>query len=162
MSRNYTIENAEIFWKNFSGKGSTYNSEGSRNFCVYIPEEDAEDMKADGWNIKYSKPRDDGEEPRPYVQVAVAYGQYPPKIYMVTSKNKTLLDEDTVDELDRAEIEHVDLIINPYRWKMRTKNGEESGVKAYCKTMYVTIEEDFGGRYSDYSEDELPFGRPED
>jgi hypothetical protein len=152
--KNLTIENAKIFWKNFSGRGSTFNAEGSRNFCVEIDKEDAKELKADGWNVKYSKPKEEGDEPSPYIQVTVAYGNYPPKIYLVTRKNRTLLDEDTVGELDRAEIEHVDLIISPYPW---TVNGK-SGIKAYCKTMYVTIEEDFGGRYSDYEyEEQLPF-----
>ena len=157
MARNnLTIEDAKIFWKNFSGRGSTYNAEGSRNFCVEIDPDTAEAMKADGWNIKYSKPREEGDEPQPYIQVTVKYGDYPPKIYMVTSRNQTLLDEDTVGELDRAEIEKVDLIINGFSW---TVNGK-SGVKAYCKTMYVTIAEDFGGRYSNLQEEEedLPFG----
>lgn len=157
MARNnLTIEDAKIFWKNFSGRGSTYNAEGSRNFCVEIDPETAEAMKADGWNIKYSKPREEGDEPQPYIQVTVKYGDYPPKIYMVTSRNQTLLDEDTVGELDRAEIEKVDLIINGFSW---TVNGK-SGIKAYCKTMYVTIAEDFGGRYSHLHEEEedLPFG----
>ena len=157
MARNnLTIEDAKIFWKNFSGRGSTYNAEGSRNFCVEIDPDTAEAMKADGWNIKYSKPREEGDEPKPYIQVTVKYGDYPPKIYMVTSRNQTLLDEDTVGELDRAEIEKVDLIINGFSW---TVNGK-SGIKAYCKTMYVTIAEDFGGRYSHIPEEEedLPFG----
>lgn len=157
MARNnLTIEDAKIFWKNFSGRGSTYNAEGSRNFCVEIDPETAEAMKADGWNIKYSKPREEGDEPQPYIQVTVKYGDYPPKIYMVTSRNQTLLDEDTVGELDRAEIEKVDLIINGFYW---TVNGK-SGIKAYCKTMYVTIAEDFGGRYSQIPdiEEDLPFG----
>ena len=35
-------------------------------------------------------------------------------------------------------------------------NGK-AGVKAYCKTMYVTIQEDFGGKYSSipYSEEDV-------
>lgn len=150
---NLSIENAKIFWLNFSGRGSTYNAEGNRNFCVEIDNELAETLKADGWNIKYTKPKDESYEPTPYIPVAVAYGNYPPKIYLVTGKNQTLLDEETVGELDRAEIERVDLIINPYQWSLPTGT---SGVKAYCKTMYVTIAEDFGGRYSSHEED-LPF-----
>lgn len=145
---NLTIEDAKIFWKNFSGRGSQYNAEGSRNFCVEIDNVTAQQLKADGWNVKYSEPREEGDEPSAYIPVEVKYGAYPPKIYLVTSKNQTLLDEDTVGELDRQEIERVDLIINPYSWEIKRKNETLRGIKAYCKTMYVTIEDDFGGRYS--------------
>ena len=151
-SQNLTLENVKIMFRNFSGKPNEFNAAGSRNFCVELDPDLAEELKADGWNIKYTHPRDEEDIAIPYIQVSVKYGDYPPKIYLVTSRNKTLLDEDTVGELDRVEIEHVDLIINPYRWTIRDK----SGVKAYCKTMYVTIEEDFGGRYS-YAEEEAPF-----
>lgn len=157
MSRgNLQIEGAHIFWKNFSGKGSQYNSEGSRNFCVEIDPETAEQMKADGWNVKYTKPREEGDPEVPYIQVTAQYGMYPPKIYKVTSRNKTLLDEDLVGDLDRDEITNVDLIISPYRWTV----GNKSGIKAYVKTMYVTVaEDDFARKYADIGDDEmeLPF-----
>lgn len=157
------IEGARIFWKNFSGKGSQYNAEGSRNFCLELDNETAERLEADGWNVKYSKPREEGDEPQPYIQVSVVYGNYPPKIYLVTSRNKTLLDEDTVGELDRAEIENVDLIVSPYHWRIGQPGtkGYKEGIKAYTDVMYVTIhEDDFARKYADIADDipeELPF-----
>lgn len=149
------IEGARIFWKNFSGKGSQYNAEGSRNFCLELDNETADRLSADGWNVKYRKPMEEGDEPRPYIQVKVKYAIAPPKIYMVTSRKKTLLDEDYVGELDRAEIENIDIIVSPYEWSV----GGKSGITAYVDTMYVTIhEDDFAKKYARFDdEEELPF-----
>lgn len=156
MPRNLLkIENAKIFWTNFAGKERENNPAGKRNFCVEIPEDIAENLKADGWNVKYTKDSEEYGGPKPYIQVEVKYGDYPPKIYKVTSRNKTLLDEDVVKDLDTDEITNVDLYISPYHWTV----GSKSGIKAYVDKMWVTIEEDdLTKKYASYEDEEsLPF-----
>lgn len=149
---NVTIWGANIFYRNFAGAPTKVNPRaGSRSFCVYIDDPDTvEQMMRDGWNIKTREPRDEGDPVRHYIQVAVNYdGPYPPQIFLVTSRKKTLLDPESVTSLDYAEIVNVDLTIRPRSWDVNGKTG----VKAYLKTMYVTVEEDeFADKYGD-----LPF-----
>ena len=149
---NITIENAHILFRNFSGRESKYNRAGQRNFCVYIDDADmVQRLFDDGWNIRVREPRDEGEEPRHYLQVAVSFDNIAPTIYMLTKRRKVKLDEEAIDALDIAEIRNVDLTIRPYNWVIQegTKN-EKSGVKAYLRTMYVVIDEDeFAEKYAD-------------
>lgn len=143
--KNVVIENAQIQFRNFSGKEGNFNPEGNRNFCVFLDKDIASDLKEDGWNVKWLQPRDEGDDPQAYLQITVRYANIPPKIVLVTSRGKSVINEDEVKLLDTAEIERADMTITPYKWEV---NGK-SGIKAYLKTMYVTIAEDeFESRYS--------------
>ena len=155
---NISVESARIIFRNFAGKESKFNAKGKRNFCLVLDNDVAEDLKDIGWNIKYLSPRDPDDAPQAYLQVAVAFDNFPPKIWLITGGKKTELTEDTISVLDYAEIENVDVIVRPYVWEV---NGK-SGVKAYVKNMYVTIaENEFEKKYRNLDEEDtgedLPF-----
>ena len=111
---NIKIENARIVFRNLSGKPDKFNPQGGkRSFSVVIEDtEFANELKREGWNIKQFNPSPDSdEEPAHFISVKVSYNNIPPHIYLCTSKNKTLLNEDTVGQLDYAEISNVDIVI---------------------------------------------------
>jgi len=137
---NLTIQNARIMFRNFSGLEGQFNRAGDRNFCLVLDEPGlAETMMADGWNVKFLKPREEGDEPLPYLPVAVSYkyANRAPHVYMISSRGRTAIPEELVGMLDLAEIATVDVEVNPSVWSV---NGN-TGVKAYLKKMYMTIVE---------------------
>lgn len=144
----FDVPGSAIRFRNFQGKAGRFNNEGERYFCLVLDDASADKMKAEGWNIRYLQPRSEEDDPVPYVQVKVEMSKgRPPKIVQVTRKGKTYLDETSVQNLDWAEIEKADVCIRAFEWSL--PSGAH-GVKAYLKTMYVTIAEDeFEERYYD-------------
>lgn len=161
VNKNIVIENARIGFRNFTGKEGRFNPAGRRNFCVFLETVVAKDLETDGWNIRWLQPRDPDEPKQAYLQVAVSYLHIPPKIIVITSKTKSVLSEETINILDWAEIDNIDLIVRPYNWDVNGKKG----VKAYVKSMYVTLaEDDFESKYrevpdaaSSPAEEDAPF-----
>lgn len=146
IKSNIVIEGARIGFRNFSGKEGKFNPEGRRNFCVFIDTELAHTLEPDGWNVRWLEPRDKDEDKQAYLQVAVSFNVMPPKMIIISSRGKTILDSESVSILDWAEISDIDLVIRPYNWDVNGKTG----VKAYVKSMYITIAEDeFESKYYD-------------
>jgi len=134
----FQIDGANIRFRNFSGGKTKFNPEGNRNFCVDIPEELVDPLVADGWNVKFLAPREEGDEPIPYVQVKVKYDFKPPRVVLVKSNGHVNLTEDMVSILDFADLRKIDIIVRGWYYDM---NGKQ-GLSAYLKTMFATIEED--------------------
>lgn len=148
MDKNFelSISDARIALRNFSGKEGKYNPPGRRSFAVLLDEHTAARLAADGWSIKFFKPRDPEEEPQAFLSVRVNFENIAPEIYLVNSQNKQRLDVENVNLLDFADLINVDLVIRPYMWEVNGKTG----VKAYLKKGFFTIREDeFSAKYRD-------------
>lgn len=133
-----TIEDATLIWRNFEGREGPFNGKGERGFSVVLTPEMAETLAKDGWNVKTKDPREDGDENLYTLPVKVSYKYRPPRVVMIAGTNRTDLHEDMVEVLDFADIAMVDLIVNAFAWDVQGK----SGIKAYLKTIFVTVNED--------------------
>ena len=138
-----TLRNFEITYKNFSGRETQYNRAGNRNFSLILDDETADQMLADGWNVRI-KEYDDGSR-RNTLQVAVRYDieRFRPRVVMVTPNGKyfkrTPLSEEMVSELDSARVSKAFVTLNPSPWH-NAMGG--SGIKAYLTTGYFVVEKD--------------------
>ena len=157
---NLIAKDARIIFRNFAGKESQFNPAGTRNFCLVLSDQAADELTKKSWNVKKTRVRSPDDDPIYYISVAVKFGAYPPNVWLVSGKSKTQVTEDIVSTLDSVELERVDVEIRPYTWSAAGKTG----VKAYLKTMYATIREDpFATQYrfddepKSNDEEALPF-----
>ncbi len=147
------VEDARIIYRNFEGRGDKYNREGDRNFALIIPDkEQADELIADGWNVKIKEPRDGYEDPFMFLTIKVKYKDgRGPAAYVKSGNNVTRLNEETIGMLDEIDIQSVDMDIRPYEWEINGKKG----ISAYLQAINVIQNIDrFGAQYT---AQELPF-----
>ena len=141
------IRDARVARRNFRGEERRFgnkvmNSAGNRNFLLILPDDIVGDCISDGWNVKQFKPSEDGTPGDYFINVKVNFSYKPPVVWLVTRKDgkpvRTKLDEDTIGELDYADIIEIKLVVKPV-----IRTDEYSGkttVSAYLETMYCEVE----------------------
>ena len=144
---NINIEGANIIWKNFSGERDKFNP-GKRGFSVVIDDAVmAKELKQEGWNVK-ERPLQEGADPSEQecaLPVKLNMNRYT-QVWLIVGNHKTLLDENTVAQLDVVDFVNCDISIRPYEWEM----GGRNGITAYVDSMYITIRENkFAEKYAD-------------
>ena len=171
ISRNLLeIENAQILFKNFSGRKKTaivnghekvVNEEGKRNFNVILDPEKSDiywngekvtnpdfgqELANLGFNVTIRPGTEEGDGPQYRLPVHVAFDKVSPEIYLVTGNKKVILDEDSIACLDTADIIKADISINNGRAYL-SNSGEEK-VKAWCNIGYFNIAQSrFASKY---------------
>ena len=141
------IDDAIIIYRNFSGEGSKFNREGDRNFSVIIDDPAiADELVANGWNVKIREPREEGDNPFIHLPVKVKFNDRGPNVYLQSGNRRVRLDEESISCLDNVDIINVDLDIRPYDWEVNGKTGRS----AYLHSMCVTQEIDrFADRFDE-------------
>lgn len=171
MNRNLLeIANAQIIFKNFSGREKTatvggrtkvVNEEGKRNFNVVLDPEKSDifwngeqvtnpdfgqELANLGFNVTVRPGNEDGEGPQYRLPVHIAFDNVVPDIYLISGNKKTKLNEESIGVLDMADIVSADISINngrPY-----TGNDGREKVKAWCNIGYFTITQSrFASKY---------------
>lgn len=133
--------NGPIRIANFSGTGM-YRQ---RSALINLYPEDAERLKALGYNVKYYS-RNPEDEPIPQIDVKIKFRkmdgtpvEWPPTIYSVIDGVRSEpLDENSIAELDRwvrgQHIKDCHLVINP------SFGNNSQTAAAYVKTAYFIVD----------------------
>lgn len=139
-----TIEDAQLKWPNFEGRAGMFNEEGERDFNVIIDDKTAQNLIADEWNVKGGGEDDEGNPQEYWLPVAVGFKKFPPRIYLITPKGRVQLSEDEVSAIDSLDIKAADMSIRGSFWPKGWKpgSGEKGGIKAWLRTMFITINVD--------------------
>lgn len=140
------IDGRNIRFINFEGKEiPPFNPRGKRNFCIDILDPAfAEELSAEGWNIRYDKNEQriaEGNTYPPNLKIEVSYNDKVPhpRIMLEQAGNKVWLDENSVGTLDDLEIIRiVEMEVRPYNWEVRG----ETGVTAYLSKMRIEAARD--------------------
>lgn len=140
----FSIENLDFVYRpNFEGRKERYNDEGNRYFNAGLTSEMADILTRDGWNVKWTKPsakHPNPEEhvPEAYLEVTVGFEFRPPTIIFIRDGRQQQVGENLVGLIDSMEFETIDVSIRGSHWN----NDNGSGIKAYLKSFYGTVEMD--------------------
>lgn len=147
---NLVIENASIIFRNFSGRPTKFvRQEGVRSFSVLIDDDVlAQHLSDIGWNVRILRPRDENDEVKHCIDVAINFNFWKkPEVNLICGNVMTRLDEEDLGQLDGVEIINADLVIRPRMWD----DDGMTRIKAYLQELYVTIEPNrFASKYADF------------
>lgn len=145
------IDDARIVYRNFSGEGDKFNREGDRNFSLVIDDQElADQLIADGWNVKIKPPRDEDDIPFMHLPVKVKFNDRGPTVRLISGENCVYLNEGTVGCLDDIDIIRIDMDIRPYDWTMNGKTGRTAYLHG------ISVEQEVNRFAKRYAAEEYP------
>lgn len=168
---NFEVQDAYIFWTNFSGKPNQFGSV-ARTFNLAVPEEAVQGLIALGYRVReevIGEVINQDGMPVPakvyFINVKVNMdSEFPPMVKMFSEyrgkkTQNTITDNDGLAILDSIDIKSCDLTVHSY-----TSKKFEGKCTGYLKTLYVIKEPNvvFGGKYDDWDEPNVTEAEVED
>lgn len=144
----YVIKNADIRWRNFSERVNTRSqydrdrgdgkSINGGSFAIFLPDDIVAELRALNVAVREYKHDDKPDTPlEHFINVTVQFDPSNPwknpTIWQISGDNHVKLDENTMGNLDYAEIDNVDVTLN------FGSNIGKYGRKVYLNTAYVTL-----------------------
>jgi hypothetical protein len=159
-----TVRNAYLLWPNFAGAEGKFNRAGDRNFSIMMAEQDGLMLLEQGWtSVSPVKKRPDDDDPETYYKmpVSVRFDNYPPRIWLMSDTpeslaltdgkkdlakmDRVMLDEETVEFLDRLEFEKIDMVISGSQWSVNNNSGRKAYLQSAFFTLYTDeLEREYG------------------
>lgn len=162
--RTFSLDRAMIpggNWRNFSGGPTKFDPRNTKMFFeIFLSDDEAEKIKALGYNVKWLEPRNDSEPKQAHLRIFVNYNvpaRFQPKVWLVPDGERPELQkEDTIGLFDGADIKRAKIQVRPYDWELASGS---KGTKAMLNQAYIVLEEDdFGAEfYEGTGEEEVPF-----
>ncbi len=146
------FEDAQMIFRDFSGRESKYNRDRKRSFAIVIDDEQvADDLIQLGWNVKELKRRDEDEPMRWRLSVRLDMTKArPPKVMRVTRHSQVQLStNEEIETLDGDDILDISAVVRPYRYEDRD-TGEMRN-SAWLKELWVRVDDNiFADKYRTY------------
>lgn len=141
----FTIENTRLMFPNFSGAPDRFNQTPKPNASIVVPPEMVQGLTDRGFRIRHLDAREGFEDDNglDLLVVKASYGgRGDPKIVLLMAEDgappqewfRRLLSSEEVGELDRLDIDYVDITFTPYEFRGFTS--------AYIDSMYVVCRPD--------------------
>lgn len=141
----FTIENTRLMFPNFSGAPDRFNQTPKPNASIVVPPEMVQGLTDRGFRIRHLDAREGFEDDAglDLLVVKASYGgRGDPKIVLLMAEDgappqewsRRLLSSEEVGELDRLDIDYVDITFTPYEFRGFTS--------AYIDSMYVVCRPD--------------------
>jgi len=145
------LEDVKVKWafSHFDGREDTFNAQGEHNFTIMLPDDIADKLREEGWNIRDMAGYEEGDPDEHLLKIKISYKYEPPKVFLIKGDRKLRAEQRDLADIRRDTCEQIDVIITPSRWV----NGNASGITAYAKELYAKVKESrFSSKYAEYEE----------